>query len=153
VLTPQVPIVTLNNGILSSTAATNYQWFLNGTLILNATNQTYIPTKSGKYSVRTSDQNGCVSKSIEYEFVISATTDLEAASYQIFPNPTHDILNINTSLSNTCTLYNTNGALLKSFSTKANESYLLDVSTLPKGIYMLVFKQEGKGSSRVFVVE
>jgi len=47
--------------ILSSTAATGYQWYKGGVLIPGAINQDYSPTTSGSYTVTVSNANGCVS--------------------------------------------------------------------------------------------
>ncbi|WEK20946.1 MAG: gliding motility-associated C-terminal domain-containing protein [Candidatus Pedobacter colombiensis] len=47
--------------VLSSDVATGNQWYLNGTAIPNATGQTYTATASGKYTVITTNGNGCAS--------------------------------------------------------------------------------------------
>ena len=56
---PVIPTATWNGTQLSSSAASTYQWNLNGTPIGSATNQTHIPALSGIYSVTTTDANGC----------------------------------------------------------------------------------------------
>lgn len=56
------PTITQNGSILTSSATTGNQWFLNGTIITGATNQTYTTTQSGSYTVVVTD-NGCTATS------------------------------------------------------------------------------------------
>ncbi len=54
------PIITQNGAILTSSATTGNQWYLNGNIISGATNQTYTTTQPGSYTVVVTD-NGCTS--------------------------------------------------------------------------------------------
>jgi PKD repeat protein len=56
---PTPPVITQNNNILTSSSASNYQWYLNGSIIPGATNQTLIISQTGAYSVVVSNSNGC----------------------------------------------------------------------------------------------
>ena len=55
--TPEQPFLTSTSSLCSSSLLTaepglaTYQWYLDGNLIAGATNQTYVPTASGNYSV------------------------------------------------------------------------------------------------------
>lgn len=51
------------NGVLVSTAAATYQWFLNGNILNGENNSTLNISQPGIYSVRISDVNGCSSLS------------------------------------------------------------------------------------------
>ncbi|HRF81835.1 MAG TPA: hypothetical protein PL070_17285 [Flavobacteriales bacterium] len=57
--TPLVPTITLNAGILSSTAAVSYQWNFEDGPVDGATSIQYDPDVQGNYSVITTDANGC----------------------------------------------------------------------------------------------
>ncbi len=57
---PPIPTISVNGTNLQSTSATTYQWYRNGNLLANETNQTITPLNSGIYVVRTTDANGCV---------------------------------------------------------------------------------------------
>jgi len=46
---------------LNSSSATGYQWYLNGNPIGGQTNQSYVASASGSYTVTVSDGNGCIS--------------------------------------------------------------------------------------------
>jgi hypothetical protein len=48
---------------LRSTAAQQYQWFLDDTLIAGATEREYLTRESGSYRVQTTDSNGCTAYS------------------------------------------------------------------------------------------
>lgn len=60
---PPIPTITQNGGILTSSSAINYQWFLNGDTITGATSQFYTATQNGFYTVTVTNINGCTSTS------------------------------------------------------------------------------------------
>lgn len=86
---PATPTVTVNGSQLQSTAATTYQWYLNGAQIAGATSQNYTPTQSGYYLVRITDVNGCVymySQAVNFTATGITETDV-FGSVTVFPNP------------------------------------------------------------------
>src|ERR1035437_911850 len=60
---PAVPTITLAGDTLTSSSTTGNQWFLNGVLISGATNQTYVATSNGAYTVVVTNSFGCSSTS------------------------------------------------------------------------------------------
>ncbi|HVT04339.1 MAG TPA: carboxypeptidase regulatory-like domain-containing protein, partial [Thermoanaerobaculia bacterium] len=64
-ITPGGPTTFCTGGsvTLTSSSASGNQWYLNGNPIGGATNQTYIATASGDYTVIVTDGNGCTSAS------------------------------------------------------------------------------------------
>ncbi len=87
--TPATPIVTVNQpNILTSTAATAYQWYKDGNTINKGTNQSYTMTESGVYKVRIQDSFGCYAFS---EDLHDAFTGLEDNSFALeisaYPSP------------------------------------------------------------------
>jgi hypothetical protein len=138
---PAIPTITENGNILSATAATSYQWYLNGQQIIGATSQTYTPTQSGNYVVRIADSNACVYQySKTYVFVLSATSIIDinfSDKITFYPIPTSGIIN-------------TSGANLygKQFSiqiidmagkmiTMVYNANTIDISSMPNGIYFI----------------
>ncbi len=93
---PAIPTISETTGVLTSTSATSYQWYLNGQQIAGATSQDYTPTQSGIYLVRIKDANGCVpqySKGFNFTF----TSKIQSQSFQnlvIYPNPSSSVFNI-----------------------------------------------------------
>ncbi|MFH1320238.1 MAG: T9SS type A sorting domain-containing protein [Bacteroidota bacterium] len=54
-----LPTITRNWDTLTSNPASSYQWNLNGVHVSGATNQTYIATQAGSYSVTVDNGSGC----------------------------------------------------------------------------------------------
>ena len=82
---PPVPIISQNDAVLTSSSATGNQWYLNDTLIVGATGQTYICTQNGQYTVTVTNTAGCSSTSaavivtISQQFIpVSNIADLPA---------------------------------------------------------------------------
>ncbi|MBI1286657.1 MAG: hypothetical protein GC178_03675 [Flavobacteriales bacterium] len=69
------PIITENSGTLSSDSQTNYQWYLNGTAIPNADQQTYSYAQSGTYQVGTTNLGNCPTLSNEIQVQITGIVE------------------------------------------------------------------------------
>lgn len=84
-----IPTITESNGVLNSTSADAYQWYMNGQAIPGATAQSYTPTSNGIYLVKTMDNTGCFKEYAQsYSYTSSAgTQELESLACSIYPNP------------------------------------------------------------------
>lgn len=74
---PPTPTISQNNTLLTSSATTGNQWYVNDTIIPGATSQTYTITENGDYTV-ISTVNGCSSDTsavltISNAFVVGVT--------------------------------------------------------------------------------
>ena len=145
---PAIPTVSQNGNVLSSSAATTYQWFMDGVLIAGATQQAYTATQSGTYVVQVTDSNGCwYSYSLLYDFTL--TTDISAFDINhnltAYPNPTSGILNLSGEIlvngDFTVDLYDAAGRLVYR---SVNEK-TLDLSGLDNGVYVLNIATESAG--------
>ncbi|MFN4235200.1 MAG: T9SS type A sorting domain-containing protein [Bacteroidia bacterium] len=86
--TPVIPTITQNGNLLSSSAATSYQWYLNGSPINGATSQTYTATQNGIYTVETTDSNGCTASSNPINVTTIGINEAEGnMNVFVFPNP------------------------------------------------------------------
>jgi len=74
---PPTPVITAVNSLMTSTQALSYQWSRNGTTIPGATQQTYLDTVGGIYTVTITDANGCSSTSLP--FSNAGTTQIAVA--------------------------------------------------------------------------
>lgn len=88
---PALPVITQSGNLLTSSGLSGNQWFLNGTAIAGATNNTYSPQSTGLYTVKVT-ANGCTSvASAAFNYVVTAinSTDLNRKII-ITPNPARD---------------------------------------------------------------
>jgi len=83
---PPLPVISQNGPELSSTTAFTMQWYLNGTMIPGATNNTYTPLINGNYTYEITDSAGCSSMSLTYNFT-TALIDKKLTAGEIFIYP------------------------------------------------------------------
>jgi len=154
------PVIIQNGATLSSSAAANNQWYLNGTLIPGATGQTYLPTLSGNYQVDVSLANGCIAQSDNFAYVIlPANPGENDIGLTVFPNPASTQLyvlfaaksttNVNLSLINAI---GKNEYTDKTVLSGGNFSTLIDVSKLDPGNYILKLLYNSKLYTRKIVI-
>jgi len=88
---PSQPTITQNANTLASSAAAGNQWYLNGTIIANATSQIYSPTQDGNYTVKVINANGCsvISNAFNYTSGTNGIDEFGISDFgfRIFPNP------------------------------------------------------------------
>ena len=142
VFQPTTPTISENNGILTSSYATNYQWYLNDTIIIGATNQQYQPTENGLYQVAIEYGNGCTSFSEEFNFTISGI-NIKEYSYDIYPNPFKNSLNINLNTIFGIKIIDINGKIMCNY-TNINKRKTIDTSNLNNGVYLIKITTENK---------
>jgi Subtilase family/GEVED domain/Secretion system C-terminal sorting domain len=92
ILLPVSAPISFNGSVLSIASGTNPTWFVDGTLIAGANTTSLSPTKSGTYTVKSTDLNGCLATSSGYVLTITAIEEeiSTEASAKIFPNPATD---------------------------------------------------------------
>jgi hypothetical protein len=92
VLLPISSVISFNDNQLSISSGTNPTWFVDGTAIAGANSNSISPTKSGTYTVRATDINGCLATSLGYVLTITAIEEEipTEISAKIFPNPATD---------------------------------------------------------------
>ena len=89
------PTITQTADTLCASAASSYQWFLNGNLISGANGQCFVPTQNGDYTVQTTDGTGC-SSAISAPITVNlvAISSPFAAGWSFYPNPNQGQLHI-----------------------------------------------------------
>ncbi len=138
--------VTANGFTLTANApSATYQWiYCDSVAIIGDTNQVFVATQNGSYSVIVS-QNGCTDTSSCYLIVGVGISQINSASnFSIYPNPTNGLLNIKVNgLSNEkykIILTNTLGQILNEIEFKATNNSIetqMDMNGLASGIYFL----------------
>jgi hypothetical protein len=96
ILAPNVPKIVSNNGQLTIATGTNPTWYVDGLVIAGATQNTINPTKSGLYTVKATDTNGCEAFSTGFTLTITAIEEeiVSEATAKIFPNPATDKIRV-----------------------------------------------------------
>lgn len=142
---PLEPLITFNQGILTTSAGTDIQWYLNDVAIAGATATTYKPTANGIYKVKLKDVNGCLA-SASYGITILATVaDNPFATFYAFPNPATDVLHIGipsqyTALNYRLRITDMQGKEIRDSRVESRDNRLrVDISKLPVGNYVINF--------------
>jgi hypothetical protein len=136
VVAPTTPSITQNGDTLFASAGASYQWYLNGNIIAGATNNTYIPTQSGNYTVVITNAAGCESAaSSPITVTIVAINRGLGAGWMVYPNPTKGALRIVAPAASefVVTIADACG---KRVLVGAN-AQVLDLSTLQPGLYFV----------------
>lgn len=154
------PVITQNGTSLSSSVASNNQWYLNGIAIAGATGQTYSPVRSGNYRVDVSLANGCVAQSDNFAYVVlPENPGANDIGLTVFPNPANSQLNVlfaaKSAVNVNLALINARGQIEytdKEVLSNGNFSTLIDVSKLAPGNYVLRLFYNSKLYSRKVVI-
>jgi len=144
---PFVPALQVSNLCdLTAPAGSNYQWFLNGVLIPDASGQFWSAEIAGNYVVSMKDPTGCVgtSEPIFAEACISNTFNVSGAlSVRVYPNPAQDRVFLDIQLKQTTNaqldLYATDGRfvgrLFQGEILPGGQILDLKLPDLPAGVY------------------
>lgn len=147
---PDKPVITANNGTLTSSAASSYQWYLGDSPIQGATGQSYKPTADGSYKVKVKNASGCESEfSQAVSLFITGVINLPGNQYiKIGPNPARNSISVYFKLNNTSALnimiYDVSG---KTVATRSNirDNDSIDISSLAAGQYLIrIYSKDNK---------
>lgn len=133
--------VTFNNGVLSANpAGLTYQWYLNNSFITGANQQSYVPSASGTYTVKVTNQYGCSVTSAPMDIVVtSGVEDFTAMLFNIFPNPTNDYLQVvwdNMEIEE-LQVIDVYGRVLSSYEVTNSNNYTIPTYHLANGVYFI----------------
>ena len=153
---PLPPTITQNENTLTSSPANSYQWYFNDTLIPGATEQSYICTQNGQYSVEVANEHGCTSKSntISITDVGIVETRHAASPLRIYPNPTTGQLTIEYTdgarpvPTMDYTIFNVVGQVVQQ-GKLTQEISTINIETLAQGMYYLCLNRD---FSRIFKI-
>ena len=156
------PVITQTGNVLSSTAASSYQWLKDGSPVPGAIGQSYTPTESGTYKVNATDASGCTLSSNEIVITITAVSnvDPDEIGMIVSPNPTntgqfHLQLETRTRSNLNISLLNTTGQrvyqhTIPNFIGRLDEQ--VKPGKLSAGIYYLQVQHDKKMYTRKIVV-
>ncbi|UPT66456.1 MAG: T9SS type A sorting domain-containing protein [Sphingobacteriales bacterium JAD_PAG50586_3] len=147
---PATPSISINNSMLISSPATYYQWYLNGQVIVGATNKAYTPTQDGNYAVEITDANGCTSMSNPFPYTTAVNEAAFGGKVTIYPNPAVNEAFIDITMNKpsaiSIRLFNSVGQNLGGLQSveSLGGRFALPVNGLPAGIYMVEINANGK---------
>jgi hypothetical protein len=138
---PTKPTITIDNSNLISSVASQYQWFYNGSLIPNETNQILKINKNGSYSIEIKDGNGCMNTSGILEVKSLSLYELKNNRLLVYPNPSSGIFTINSSINSSINLYDIYGTHIAEYTENTTQ---IDLSNYANGVYFLKTQQSNK---------
>ena len=134
-----------------------YQWFKGGASIAGATANVYVATTSGNYKCRvTKTASGCIKMSNAIAVLVTCKEgeNMSANNWTVYPNPAHDNLVLQTidviQSNYEFMVVDATGKMVLTITTTANET-VIDISTLPNGLYLIQSVGDNTSFSRVFV--
>jgi hypothetical protein len=141
---PVSNIIPINDSLLLETIfdpSYNYQWYLNGTAILDASANQLYADLPGAYFVVAS--NGC--NSVSDTVILEAELSLDELKngFSIFPNPTTNSFTIISEkvINSNFRLMDGQGRAVLT-GTMNGQEHTMDISQLSKGVYSVVFEQQ-----------
>lgn len=137
---PATPNLTSRNDTIfvTPTGADNYIWYFNGNRITNNQN-IFVTRNNGTYTVEVII-NGCRSLiSAPFNYVYTSLSLATTTSFNVYPNPTEGLLNINNLAEEVSSLaiLDAAGRVVISQATQGMSQVQVDLTGLAKGVYHL----------------
>ena len=139
ILAPEIPIIVFTNSLLQTNAIGTLHW-LNASMeeIVGADSATFLPEQtSGTFYVRVTNENGCSEISAPFQYSVVGLDDLNNSFFQVYPNPTNDLLFIKSNESAQFQLRDIAGRIIRSISIIGNSEKSISLSNLNSGVYLL----------------
>lgn len=157
---PATPVITQVGDTLKSSAASGNQWYLGGVIIPGATNQKYVPTQNGSYTVIVTN-NGCSSSPSNAIVLLNVSIDDVKVGQllEVYPNPNHGQFNIKVVTSKPLVadieIFNNIGSLRwKQEKVIIDGVYItaVDIQMVPAGVYMVSIRNKDINVVRKVIV-
>jgi hypothetical protein len=154
---PSVLIDVQNESLVASQENALYQWLdcgSNQSVILNATNRAFSPTKTGNYAVKVTS-NGCsdTSTCITFETETTGLADANHVVFRIYPNPNQGVFNIAGLPIGSYKIMNLMGAEVFQFNVDNMDAQLLNLSHLAKGVYQIASEEHKLMHNKVVITD
>lgn len=138
---PSQPLIDVNGAELTSTAATSYQWSLNGAQLDGATEQVLDAPASGQYAVTIGDSNGCTATSTTVQVIVTAIEGPSAEGFALWPTIASGSIMVRIPASGSkavrISVLDASGSTVMWRSAAPGATQELAITTLAPGIYLL----------------
>ena len=128
--------ITANDYKLSVSGNEHYvawQWYRNGSLIQGATDSTYEVDTNAVYSVKVTDQNGCMDSTSYPVTNVSVAETGHAAAVRVFPNPARSVVYITAPFTVHAVITGLDGKVVL----RQDDAREMDISRLSAGLYLI----------------
>jgi hypothetical protein len=136
---PEIPIIDFTNDLLQTNAIGTLHW-LNASMeeIAGADSATFLPEQTtGTFYVRVTNEDGCSEISAPFQYSVVGLDEVNNHFFQVFPNPTNDILFIKSNESAQLQLRDITGRFIRSISITGNSEKSIALSDLNPGVYLI----------------
>jgi DNA-binding beta-propeller fold protein YncE len=141
VISPPAPTVMQAGNTLTSSSPILNQWYMNGTLLPGDTNQVYVATGPGSYTVVVTDPvTGCTSESMAVVIVSVPENGLSQAGVTLYPNPAGETvyLRLDRPVNGRLVVYASDGKRLAEAVIGPEDHELrLNLAGWPAGVYLV----------------
>ena len=151
---PTTPVITQDGGVLSSTPADGWQWYLNGEEIPGANGQQYAPVQNGDYTVVITAPNGCTAGSEPYTYLSTGLSAAADPGFRLWPVPAEGVLfvTVDGSAPLTYGIIDAAGQVVKRGALRPGGTSLIDINGLSAGTYVLRTTDGERTGQRAFTV-
>lgn len=156
-INPQGPTTFCAGGSVqlngTSGLGNTYQWKLYGNDIAGATNKNYTATAAGNYKVAVTNSLGCTDISDPVIVTVPCRMKNETISenLELFPNPANTYITISGGIPSSYEIINATGQVL--ISQEKNTANVIDISSIPAGLYLIRVVTEYGPSTLKFIKE
>jgi len=150
---PDVPVISQVGNLLIATGEGNFIWFLNGIEIPEETTNNLTITQTGDYTVIVTNNLNCSQTSDPLNVTIIGIDESINSSFNIFPNPFHEIfeLNFTKAISGKIHVYNSNGKLIYAETIQQESKSIIDSKNWQTGLYLVVIKSQSGASYKKII--
>ncbi|MBP6391225.1 MAG: S8 family peptidase [Flavobacteriales bacterium] len=154
---PLAPVITQLGNTLESTPAATYQWWMNGTPINGADQQTYDVYVTGTYAVSITDAEGCGAMSDTLFVLSTGFAEPSASDMRIWPVPASNELHVQwpaniPAVHVTLEVNDAQGRLIARGRAVTTREFVLDVNGWASGLYTLRIQSDGSSRAVRFSV-
>lgn len=154
---PAIPVITQQGDTLSTASGLSYQWYQDGQVISGATENTYIISQTGNYSVQVTNTGGCsvISDAVYAEHTVIQPNSITENNIgiKLYPNPSNGIIVLEGATLSNISIYNSMGQLCNWLSVEQLGAKTTINHALPKGVYYLKATTANATLAKIFAVE